>query len=107
MSHLVTLTVPCPDKKTAVGLGHVAVGARLAACANVIDGVTSVFHWQGKVEEESEVLLVLKTRDGCVAALARLLSERHPYDQPAITWDHCQADPETSAWINAETAAPR
>lgn len=63
-------------------LARALVAERLAACVQVIDRVTSVYEWQGAVEEEAEALLVVKTTEGQVNELSRYLDEHHPYDVP-------------------------
>ena len=52
----------CPDRETAEGIAGAVVAAGLAACVNVLPGVTSVYLWQGEVQKEPEILLVMKTR---------------------------------------------
>lgn len=74
----------CPDRDTASGLARVLVADRLAACCNVVDGLTSVFRWEGRVEEDPEVLLIAKTTSGRYPALERSLRENHPYELPEI-----------------------
>ncbi|RMD89829.1 MAG: divalent-cation tolerance protein CutA [Alphaproteobacteria bacterium] len=100
---MVELHVTCPDEDTAASLARAALRARLVACANISGPVRSLFHWQGRIEEEGEVLLALKTRRGCVADLVELIRARHPYDLPAITWAGVEAEPDTAAWIRDET----
>lgn len=63
-------------------LARELVEERLAACVNIVRGVTSIYRWQGRVEEEGEQLLVIKTVDANVHALRETLLARHPYDVP-------------------------
>lgn len=72
-----------PDAACARQLAEALVGERLAACANLVPGVTSIYRWEGAVEEASEVLLILKTRAGLLPDLEARLTELHPYDVPA------------------------
>ncbi len=60
------------------------VGKRLAACVNVLPGVTSIYRWQGRVDEDREQLLVIKTVEENVDALRTALFARHPYDVPEL-----------------------
>ncbi|XP_064593803.1 protein CutA-like, partial [Zonotrichia leucophrys gambelii] len=62
--------VTCPNLSVATELARSLVQNRLAACVNIIPGVTSVYTWQGKLEEDSEVLLMIKTRSSRVPALS-------------------------------------
>ena len=58
------------------------LSARLIACANIIPKIESHYWWEGKIESGTEVLLVLKTTKGKLAALERLVLKKHPYDTP-------------------------
>ena len=73
-----------PDAEVAERIGTVLVQERLAACANVIEGVTSIYRWQGSIEREREVLMVLKTTSETVQQLRLRLVELHPYDVPEV-----------------------
>lgn len=74
----------CPDKETAATLAEAAVSARVAACVNVLDGVGSVFAWDGHIDRANEVLLVAKTTESRYDALEQLWLSRHPYELPEI-----------------------
>ena len=73
-----------PDAEVAERIGTVLVEERLAACANVFDGVTSIYRWKGSVEREREVLMVLKTTSETVDQLRLRLVELHPYEVPEV-----------------------
>ena len=60
------------------------VEQRLAACVNLVPGLTSVYHWQGKLEQGTEVLLLIKTTAARYAALEKAIQARHPYELPEI-----------------------
>jgi len=79
---VVLITVP--DGETATGLGRALVEARLAACVNVVPGVRSLYRWEGKVQDDPELLLVVKTRADRIAALAARVRDLHPYELPEI-----------------------
>ena len=74
--------VTAPDLKTARRLAQVALKKKLVACANLIPGIESHYRWKGKLETSAEVLMVLKTSARRVAALEKLIVEKHPYDTP-------------------------
>jgi periplasmic divalent cation tolerance protein len=96
-----------PDAETALAVGEALVRARLAACINVIPGMRSVYAWKGAVEHGSEVVAIVKSREGLAEAVAAELKARHPYETPIIL--HlaiAEADADTTAWILAETGAP-
>lgn len=73
-----------PDADTGARIAQVLVEERLAACVNVVPGVRSIYRWQGAIEDEQEVLLVIKTHAERVAALAERLRALHPYDVPEL-----------------------
>ena len=66
----------------AAAIARTLVAERLAACVNVLPVMTSVYRWQGGVEEEREQQLVIKTGAGQVAALATRFETLHPYEVP-------------------------
>ncbi len=73
-----------PDRETGTRIAHALVEARLAACVNVVPGLTSIYRWEGAVHEDAELLLVIKTRRALFDALARALAAAHPYEVPEI-----------------------
>ena len=74
--------VTAPDLKTARKLARSALKAKLIACANLVPQIESHYWWQGKIESSAEVLLVLKTTQGKLAKLERVILAEHPYDTP-------------------------
>ncbi len=76
--------VTAPSEAKALELGQRLVDERLAACVNVVPGVTSIFVWEGKREEVSEALLVIKTRAERYPALQQRVLELHPYSVPEV-----------------------
>jgi periplasmic divalent cation tolerance protein len=78
------LYVTCPNDAVAVDLGKSAVLKKLAACANILPEVRSIYEWKGELQEEREVLLLLKTRSSLVEALRSELESQHPYEVPSL-----------------------
>ena len=76
--------VTAPTVDAAAGIARALVEERLVACGNVIPGLRSIYHWEGKVLDEPEVLLVLKTERRLVAALKERLPALHPYQVPEL-----------------------
>ncbi len=72
------------QRSTALDLAHQLVNENLVACVNIIPSISSVYKWQGKIEESSEILLVLKSTEDRVRAMMTRLQELHPYDVPEI-----------------------
>ncbi|MCG8591000.1 MAG: divalent-cation tolerance protein CutA [Proteobacteria bacterium] len=73
-----------PDRETAARLARSLVEERLAACVNVVPELRSIYRWEGAVQEETEVLLVAKTRRDCCDALTERVRVLHPYDVPEV-----------------------
>ena len=92
----------CPDSEVAEGIATALVGGRLAACVNIIPGVRSVYRWQGKVERDEELLLVIKTHRNCYARLEAAIRERHPYELPEIVRVPIDTGlPDYLAWVDS------
>jgi periplasmic divalent cation tolerance protein len=79
---VLVVLVTVPDADTGKILARRLVQERLVACGNVIPGLTSVYRWEGEIQEDPEALLVLKTRADAVEVLKRRVEELHPYDVP-------------------------
>jgi len=104
-AHRVVL-VSTPGAEAGRQLARVLVEERLAACGSVVPAVTSVYRWQGAVEEEEEALVVLKTAADRVEALTRRTRELHPYDVPEILALPVSAgNPAYLEWVIEETRA--
>lgn len=96
----------CPDIDSAGRIATVLVEERLAACANLVPGIVSVYRWQGAVQRDAEVLMLLKTRADTFEALAARLRELHPYAVPEIIAVGIEAgSPAYIGWLLAETRA--
>ena len=94
---LVLSTCP-PDR--AEELAGMLVESLLAACVNIIPAITSVYRWQGRIERESEALLVIKCRADNYNALERRLRSAHPYELPEIiTVPQIGGLPEYLQWV--------
>ncbi len=78
----VLVTAPTFDK--AAELARTVVEERLAACGNVLGGVRSIYRWEGKVVDEPEVLLLLKTSRELFPRLRDRLLAIHPYEVPEV-----------------------
>jgi periplasmic divalent cation tolerance protein len=74
----------CPDEVAASAIAERLVEERLAACVNRLPGIHSVYRWQGAIERDTEVLLLIKTARSRVDALTARLRELHPYEVPEI-----------------------
>lgn len=90
----------CPDAATARTLAAGLVEERLAACVNVLPGLTSIYGWEGQVETTEEHLLIIKTARHGYPRLQAVIGERHPYAVPEIVAVPIEAgNPSYLAWI--------
>jgi periplasmic divalent cation tolerance protein len=95
---LVLSTCP-PD--AAASLAEMLVSARLAACVNILPAVTSIYRWQGRLENATESLMVIKCAAENYAALEQRLRRAHPYELPEIvTVPNIGGLPEYLQWVS-------
>jgi periplasmic divalent cation tolerance protein len=84
MADALELHVTMPDKERAASLARALVDEGLAACVNIVPGVQSIYQWEGRLQEDEEVLCLIKTRPEVFdRARARIL-QLHPYEVPEI-----------------------
>jgi len=76
--------VTAPNRDEALAIAKTVVGERLAACANVLEGVSSIYWWEGAMQEDRESVLILKTRRELVAQLTARIKTLHSYDCPCV-----------------------
>jgi periplasmic divalent cation tolerance protein len=74
----------CPDRIVAGKLATELVERGLAACVNILHGMESVYRWQGRIERENEILLLIKSDTAHFGALEDTISNLHPYEVPEI-----------------------
>lgn len=74
----------CPDEASARTLAETLVTERLATCVNRVAGVTSTYFWDGRLQEDAEILLIIKTTAARQAELAARLKALHPYELPEL-----------------------
>lgn len=97
--------VTAPTAERAAEIARALVAERLAACGNVVPGLRSIYRWEGKVQEDDEVLLVLKTTRARFEALRDRVLALHPYEVPEVLALAVEAgSARYLAWIAAETA---
>jgi len=104
MSQVLEVHTTFASAEDAVAAGRALVGEKLAACAQVVPGVTSIYVWQEMLRHESEVLLLLKTTETAWPQLRDRLAQLHPYDTPeivAVRVEHGSFD--YLAWILEST----
>lgn len=82
---LALLYVTVKDRQEAIVLARTLLAEKLIACANIIPDVVSVYKWEGRVEENSEVLLLAKIPSRRQTAVIKRVAELHSYECPCIT----------------------
>lgn len=106
MDGTVLIYTTWPDADTAGAGARAAVEARLAACANILAPITSVYRWNGAVETATETPVLFKTKAAAAEALRDLIVAHHPYDTPcvvALDMKKAGSNPAFLKWIALET----
>jgi periplasmic divalent cation tolerance protein len=85
-------------------IGRALVEARLAACANIVPGIESIYHWQGDIVEDREIVLLVKTHADLVDAVIGRVKEMHSYTCPCVVALPILAgNPAYLEWLGQET----
>lgn len=94
----------CPDRESGERLATILVEERMAACVNLVSGITSLYSWQGALKREPECLLLIKTSADRYDALRQRLRALHPYETPEIiALPIRHGDPDYLAWLTENT----
>ena len=102
---LCEVIITAPNRDWLVDLCHQLVDARLASSAHVVHPITSVYRWNGTVNEATEARAFLRTRLDLLNALTDYVLERHPYEVPNVTAiPIVGGNPRYLDWLRAETA---
>ena len=101
---LVFVYMTAGSRAEAERIGRALVDERLAACVNILGGMTSVYRWQGAVETAEETVLIAKTRAALFDRLTARVKELHSYDVPCVVelpigW----GNPDYLDWLRDET----
>ena len=87
-------------------IARALVTEKLVACANILGPATSLYRWQGQIEEAQELVMICKTTRDRVAAASARVKSLHTYETPCITvYAMAEADPRFLGWIETETRA--
>ena len=96
--------ITASDHDEALSLATVLVEERLAACANILDAMTSLYWWQGEIQRGREVSLIVKTRADLIEPLKRRVCEIHSYSLPCIVaWPIADGHEPFLDWVRNET----
>ncbi len=102
---VVSVYATFPDAGSAESISAAIVESGLAACANLIPGMRSIFRWKGKIEHTEEVVAFIKTTAALADEVIAAIEARHPYDIPAIVvLPVATGSRRFLDWIAAETA---
>lgn len=106
MDDRVVLYVTCGSREEALKIGRALVEERLAACANVLSPHTAIYRWEGAVQEDPEIGLLLKTRRPLVDRATERVKALHGYSVPCVVaLPVVGGNPDFLAWIGGETEA--
>lgn len=103
MTDKVLTYTTCSDVRKAEKLANHLLQNRIAACISVVPGVKSFYRWQGKVEADTEVLLMIKTSRGLITEVRRVIEKLHDYDLPElIVVPIIDGSPDYLVWLERE-----
>lgn len=102
-SEPIVVYITAPDEE-AEGLARALVEAKLAACVNMVSNVRSIYSWQGKIEDDRELLMIIKTQRHLFDRLAAKVREIHSYDVPEIiALPIIEGSPDYLRWLREST----
>lgn len=100
-THIVVL-ITTSSGQEAETIGKALVESRLAACVNILPGVRSLFWWQGTIEHQEEVLMVVKSRSDLLPAMIEVVKRLHSYTVPeVVALPILAGSPDYLAWLDA------
>ena len=102
-SQLLVVITTLPNIEAAQSLAHSLIEEKMAACVQLTNGIQSIYRWEGKVCEESEVLLTAKTTANQWLAISSFIQKNHLYDLPEIlAFTPEQYSEQYGAWVSSE-----
>lgn len=91
-----------PNREVGSTIAKKLLEEHLAACVNIVPGLTSLYRWEGEIHEDSEELLIIKTTTRHAQEAIALIADLHPYDTPeAIAFTITAGHPPYLRWINS------
>ena len=103
MTDKIVILSTCDSEEQATRIGRDLVEKRLAACVQVTPGVKSFYHWKGKLQEDAEYLLIIKSRRDLYERLEAELNQIHSYEVPEIiALPVVEASADYQAWMTRE-----
>jgi len=98
-----TLYFTTANRDAALQIARTLVEERLVACANVVDGITSVYRWEDRLHEDPETVVFAKTRASLAEDAVERIRQLHDYDCPCVTTWETTAASDYGNWVHAET----
>ena len=100
----IVVYITAPSEDAAAVIAHALVEQKLAACVNIVRDIRSIYSWQGKIEDDAEVLMIVKTQSKHFDALSEKVKELHSYDVPEIiALPILKGSDDYFKWIKAST----
>ncbi len=99
--------VTAGNREEALNIGRAVVESRLAACANVLGDIDSIYWWDGELQQDTEVALILKTRSELIDKVVAKIKQMHSYDCPCvISLPITGGNPDFLDWLKTTTGFP-
>jgi periplasmic divalent cation tolerance protein len=84
MTDCIVVLITVPQEEEAAKMANTLIDERLAACVNILKDIRSLYRWKGAIEDEGEVLMVVKTQERLFENLAKRVKQMHSYSVPEI-----------------------
>ncbi len=102
LKNLVFIYMTAQSKQEAIKIAKHLLEKKLVACANIFDKMTSLYHWEGKLAEAQEAVLIAKTTDEKFAAVKKEIETIHSYTVPCIVKIPVLANEKFAKWVEEE-----
>ncbi|GMR32051.1 hypothetical protein PMAYCL1PPCAC_02246 [Pristionchus mayeri] len=105
MAALRVVFITTPSEEVATKLARAVVEQKLAACVNIVPGIKSIYEWEGKIHEDAEHLMIVKTVEESVPSLREKILSIHPYDTPEfISLPVSEESEKYAEWVRTQSA---
>ena len=104
---VVAVFVTVPDKEAAEKVARALLEPKLAACVNILPGVESWYEWEGSLQQDQELLLMIKSRRSLLDSITAAVVQAHPYDVPEVISTAVDGgNPAYLDWVRANAQGP-